>query len=349
MAVRSTKRKTIVKGIILLLAGFIAFSGYEVYKMIFRPNVSSHPDDQYLFIHTGSTFEEIVNQLKAKHMLLDEKSFRWLAVKMKYPSKILPGKYFVMPGMNNKELIQLLRSGRQIPVRLTFNNVRTKAELASIVSNDIEADSSSIMKVLDDKIYLKHFGLNADNCISVFIPNTYEFYWNTSATQFFERMSREYKKFWTTSRKAKADSIGLSQSEVATMASIVEQETKLNDEKRMVAGVYMNRLNDGMKLEADPTVIYAVGNFSIRRVLNDHKAFDSPYNTYMYAGLPPGPICIPSISSLDAVLNYTRHDYLFFCAKEDFSGYHCFAKDYKTHQVNARRFQHELDRRNIKS
>jgi UPF0755 protein len=202
--------------------------------------------------------------------------------------------------------------------------------------------------LFNDDLYLKQYGFNSENCIAMFIPNTYEFYWNTPAKKFMERMAREYKAFWNPSRKMKAKTIGLTQAQVAVLASIVEQETHRDDEKPIVAGVYLNRYKKGWKLEADPTLVYALGNFTVQRVLNQYKEIDSPYNTYMYAGLPPGPICIPSISSIDAVLNYSKHEYFYFCARDDFSGYHCYAKTYTEHLVNAKRFQKELNRRKIR-
>jgi UPF0755 protein len=182
----------------------------------------------------------------------------------------------------------------------------------------------------------------------MFIPNTYEFYWNTSAEKFVEKMAEEYKNFWNEDRKAKAEKMGLTQSEVSTLASIVEQETQKNDEKARIAGVYINRINIGMPLQADPTVVFAVGDFTIKRVLNSHLRIDSPYNTYLYAGLPPGPICIPSVSSIDGVLNYEKHNYLYFCAKEDFSGYSNFASTLSQHNVNAQKYHRALRKAGIR-
>lgn len=329
----------------LLAAG--AYFGFDFYKKIFAPNVL--PEKIYLNIPTGSTFNDVLNILKENKILKDEKSFSWVAEKMKYKNRILPGRYHIEPGMSNKDLVTLLRSGKQTPVNLVFNSIRTKQELAGIISRAIEADSVSIMNLLNDSAYLKNFGLKKESCAVFFIPNTYEFYWNTTAKQFMERMAKEYKKFWTYARKAKTKTIGLTPEEISVMASIVEQETHRDDEKTLIAGVYMNRLKKGWKLEADPTLIFSLGDFTVNRVLNQYKEINSPYNTYMYLGLPPGPICIPSISSIDAVLNYSKHDYLFFCARDDFSGYHSFAKTYIEHLLNAKRFQKELNRRNIRS
>jgi UPF0755 protein len=203
--------------------------------------------------------------------------------------------------------------------------------------------------MLNNDSTLSQWGFTKENITILFIPNTYEMYWNTSAKKLMERMQREYKSFWTEKRKSLTQQTGLNQVQVSVLASIVECETKRNDEKPIVAGVYLNRLKHNWHLEADPTLIFAVGDFTIKRVLNEHKLIDSPYNTYMYSGLPPGPICIPEISSIDAVLNFAHHEYMYFCARADLSGYHEFAKDYKTHLSNAKKYQSELNKRNIRS
>jgi UPF0755 protein len=268
---------------------------------------------------------------------------------MKYGDRILPGRYRILNGMSNKELVVLLRSGRQEPVKLVFNNIRIRQQLASRVAAVLEADSASLMALLNDNAYLREFGLDSAGCLTLFIPNTYDFYWNTSADQFFRRMHREYQVFWNQGRKEKARRAALTRHQVSVLASIVEQETRQHDEKPLIAGVYINRYRKGLKLEADPTLVFALGDFSVRRVLSRYKEIDSPYNTYKYVGLPPGPICIPSIASIDAVLNYAEHPFLYFCARPDFSGYHVFAKSYNEHLANARRFHRELNRRNISS
>ncbi|CAN5588332.1 endolytic transglycosylase MltG [soil metagenome] len=320
------------------------------YRKVFAPNiVIKNHKTQFIYIPTGSTFPEVMRVLQVQGLLKNSATFEWVSEQMKYKGNIKPGKYQIRSGMNNKELIGLLRSGKQTPVMLTFSNIRTVDQLAGIVGSKLELDSTSLSSLLRDDVFLAQYGFNANSSLSLLIPNTYEFKWNTSAEQFFERMTKEYKVFWTESRKLKAKEIGLSQAEVSALASIVEQETRKNDEKPVIAGVYMNRYKKGWKLEADPTLVYALGDFTIRRVLNEYKEIDSPFNTYMYTGLPPGPICMPSVSSIDAVLNYQKHPYLFFCARDDFSGYHAFAKTYDDHLLNARRFQKELNRRGIRS
>jgi UPF0755 protein len=287
--------------------------------------------------------------LQSEGMLKESESFSWLAEIMKYSNNVKPGRYLIRSKMNNRDLIKMLRSGQQTPLRLTFSNLRTIEQLAGIVGSKIEADSLAILTLMRDKGIQEMNGFTSDNSLSAMIPDTYEFYWNTSAEQFYERILKEYKKYWTQERIKKAEEIGFTKAQVSILASIVEQETRKNDEKPTIAGVYINRYKKGMKLEADPTLVYSLGDFNIRRVLNEHKLIDSPYNTYMYVGLPPGPICMPSKASIDAVLNYKKHNYIFFCAREDFSGYHSFASTYDVHLQNARRFQRELNKRGIRS
>lgn len=339
--------KKIVLVIIVVAIAVGGYVGFDVYKKIFSPNIKVVKD--YVNIPTGSTFDDVKRILTEQQIVLDTASFNWVAKQMKYTTNIHPGHYKLQPGMSNKELVSLLRSGRQTPVKVTFNNIRTNAALAGQVAESIEADSISLLQILNNDSALKKYGFTSQTVIGMFIPNTYEFYWNTSANKFIERMAREYKDFWNAPRKLKAKTIGLTQTQVSAIAAIVEQETQKKDERPLVAGVYMNRYLKGWKLEADPTLVFALGDFSVQRVLNEYKEIDSPYNTYMYAGLPPGPICMPSISSIDAVLNYTKHEYFYFCAKDDFSGYHSFAKTYSEHLLNAKRFQMELNRRHIRS
>lgn len=335
----------------LLIVGLLAalVVGYLGYQKFFKPNVHVEQQEskKYLFIHTGGTFDEVVDMLEECKCISDIKSFEWLAQQMKYTNNVKPGKYCLKNGMTNRELITMLRAGEQEPVKLVFNNVRFKRDFASIISKQIEADSSSILKLLNKDSFLGKYGFNSQDVASMLIPNTYEFYWNTSAEEFFERMHKEYKRFWNDTRIAKAKNIGLSRIEVSILASIVEEETQKNDEKRIIAGVYVNRLKKNMLLQADPTVRFAYGDFSIKRVLNKYKETDSPYNTYKYLGLPPGPICIPSIPSLDAVLNYQKHEYLYFCAREDFSGYHNFARTHAQHTLNAQKYQRALTKAGI--
>jgi UPF0755 protein len=241
----------------------------------------------------------------------------------------------------------MLRSGRQEAVNLVFNNIRTNEQLAGKLGKQIEADSSSLIMFFNNPQLLADFNTSPEELRLLFIPNTYKIWWNTSPEKLMQRMKDEYEKFWNEEREAKANEAGLSRKEVSIIASIVEEETNKKDERPTVASVYVNRVRKGMLLQADPTVKYAVGDFTIKRVLNKHLTIDSPYNTYKYTGIPPGPICIPSISSIDAVLENKQTDYLYFCAKEDFSGYHNFAKNLEDHLANARIYQKALNKRKI--
>lgn len=332
---------------VVLLTGSLI--GYVFYRQVFAPNISIKDQEVYLLIPTGSAFEEVVSRLQKDGCLQDRESFVWVARQMNYDRRVKPGRYRIRRGMSNRQLVSLLRSGQQSPVKLTFNNIRTASELAGIIGRKLEADSTELAELFGNEKFLAGYGFTRETGLCIIIPNTYEFYWNTSAQQFFLRMSREHRKFWTENRREKARQAGLNPEEAVILASIVEKESQMADERATIAGVYMNRLRDDWKLEADPTLVFASGDFTIRRVLNEHKKIDSPYNTYLHKGLPPGPICIPSISSVDAVLNYEKHNYYYFCARDDFSGYHSFAKTYSDHLLNARRFQKELNRRGIRS
>lgn len=342
------KKIIITLGIVILIS--LLGVGYSFYTKVFFPNITlDKQKEKFIYIPTGSTFADVLEILRDENLLDNQASFDWVAEQMKYKNRVKAGRYRIKDNMSNKELVALLRSGEQTPINVVFHNVRTKEQLASLISSQLEADSAAFMGLLGNETFLKKFGFNPATCMAMFIPNTYEFYWNTSSKMFIERMAGEYKKFWNEDRKARAKQLNLTQTQVSALASIVDQETGKSDEKARIAGVYMNRYLKGWKLEADPTLIFAAGDFTIRRVLNIHKEIDSPYNTYLYTGLPPGPICIPSITAIDAVLNYEKHEYMFFCAKDDFSGYHSFAKSYSDHLLNARRFQNELNRRKIKS
>ncbi len=338
----------LVVAIIILAVAAGGFLGFKFYKMIYQPNVIlGDKKTEYFYIPTGSNLNDVVNLLYEKNLILNRNSFEWVSERKNLKSNIHPGRYLIRTGMSNDDLINLLRSGKQEPVKISINNIRIKEDLASLVSRLIEADSMKLIKLMENEDYCKKFGFNKENILCMFIPNTYIFDWNTSAEQFFERMSKEYKFFWNEPRKLKAKNAGLSQTQVSILASIVQKETNMADEKPRVAGVYINRINKNMLLQADPTLVFALKQFSLKRILNFHKEIDSPYNTYKYQGLPPGPICLPEISSLESVLNFEKHDYFYFCAKEDFSGYHNFAKNYTQHFINANKYQRELNKRKV--
>lgn len=342
--------KKVVVSVLLIGLLIGAYVGYNMYTRIYQPNVTlKKGKTDYFYIKTGSTFSDVSNSLYEGGYIKNRTSFEWVAEKKSnFKTNIKPGRYLLRDGMNNNELVDLLRSGKQEPVKISFDHIRTVKELAGKLSKNIEADSLSTYTLLTDKEFINSYGFNSNTILSLFIPNTYEFYWNTSSEELVKRMATEYKNFWNEERKAKAKKMNLTQSEVSTLASIVQAEQSMRvDERPRVAGLYVNRLKKGMLLQSDPTVIYAVGDFEIRRVTGKHLAIDSPYNTYKRTGLPPGPIVLPSIKSLDAVLNYEKHNYIYMCAKEDLSGYHNFAVNYDEHMANARRYQKELNRRNI--
>ncbi|MEQ8324373.1 MAG: endolytic transglycosylase MltG [Vicingaceae bacterium] len=353
MVKRKRKKKVLWVRVLLLtfiiLIAAAAFTAYELYRKVLTSNVvSSVTDDPYLYIPSNASFEEVCRILSQKGLVRNINTFIWVAEKKNYPGLVKSGRYKIEGGMSNNELINLLRSGEQEPIRLSYQNIRTLEELAGRVAKQIEADSLSLIELLRDESFTLRYGFNRNELLAMFIPNTYEFYWDTSSKEFFERMAREYKSFWTAERKKKAQHLRLNQTEVTTLASIVQAEQTIRpDERPRVAGLYINRIKKGMRLESDPTVIYALNDFTIKRVLNEDRSVDSPYNTYKFKGLPPGPINIPDISSIDAVLNYEKHDYLFMCAKEDFSGYHNFANNFRQHSVFAQRYRNELNKRKI--
>lgn len=341
-------RRTIIVVFFLVLLLTALVTAGSMYNRILRSNVDLAGEKEVdFYIPTGSSFKDVLQMLAEQRMLRDTSSFRWLALQKNYPNNVYPGRYRIRDGLNNNELIGMLRSGRQEPVELVFNNIRTTGKLAATVAEQIEADSAGIRSILRDSAFLAEHQLTPETVFGVFIPNTYEIYWNTSPAQFMERMIREYRIFWNEKRLARARNIGLSPMEVMTLASIVDEETLKKDEEARIAGLYINRLKQGMRLQADPTVKFAAGDMTITRVLKKQVSIDSPYNTYQRVGLPPGPIVIPSVSAIDAVLNHERHDYLYMCAREDFSGYHNFARTLAQHNKNARSYQQALNRRKI--
>lgn len=334
--------------VLLALAGGIYFA-WQPLKAIYFSGVPDKLANQYVCIPTGSTFEEVVAILKMGGFVRDESDFRWLAEKMNYKKdKMRAGRFEIKPGWTNRDLIQHLRNGEQAPVKVVINNERLPEEVAGKVSEFIEADSLALLNTFRDQAFLNEIGYTRETLLSAFIPNTYEMYWNTDAKGFVKRMLKEHDAFWDkNNRRAKAKALGMTEAEVYTLASIVERETNANSEKATIAGVYLNRLKIGMKLQADPTSVFATRDFAARRVTEYHTTFDSPYNTYMYKGLPPGPISMASIPTLDAVLNCEQHKYLYFCAKPDESGTHAFAETFAAHKVNAERFQAYLRQKGL--
>lgn len=334
---------------ILLIAGLLlaAVGAWLAWSLFFKGNVHTlDHDSEFLYVRTGSTLQDLTEQLETKKLIDDRASFEWMA-KLKKFETVKPGRYRIKDGMSNRELINLLAAGLQEPVSFTFNGVRTKEQLAGRVGGKLEADSTALLELLNDEDYLTKYGLDRNTVMTLFLPDTYSFNWNTSPEEFITAMAKVYKDFWTAERKQLARSIGLSQSEVITLAAIVESEQmKYADERPTIAGLYMNRLNQGMPLQSDPTVIYALGDFTVRRVLRGDLDVNSPYNTYRYKGLPPGPIRLPQPESVDAVLSYKRNNYIYMCAEYG-TGRHKFTSDYNQHLKNAKVYQEALDKANI--
>lgn len=348
---KQKKKSSIIK--ILVLTVFLLLAGasiiiYTYYQKIYSPAVVISKNNNYLFIPTGSNIEKVAEILYENGFVSSKSSFLWLAEIKKYHNKVKAGKYLLKNGMSNNELIDLLRSGKQVPIKFSTDFIRTKEELAGKASKIFESDSISFLNYFNMSEQIeKNYNISSKNLISLLIADTYEFYWNTSPKDFLDRLYKHYTEFWTTDRINKAKQNGLSKHEIHTLASIVEMEAIHNNEMSTIAGVYINRLNANMLLQADPTVIYAVGDFTIKRVNGAHLKTDSPYNTYKYKGLPPGPICVPSKTAIEATINFEKHKYFYFCAKDNLKGFHNFAENYNQHMINAKQYQKELNKRKI--
>lgn len=331
----------------ILFATF-SFYGWQIFR---TPNFlveEKDPDKEFaLLIPNGATFDSVLDTLQRHQVINDRLSFRFLSKFMKYTEKVKVGRYLIRPGMGNYAVIKKLRSGSQDPMKVTFNNIRLKEELIERLGSKFEFGPKALADRLNSPEVCARYGFDTTTIMCLFLPNTYEFFWTIKPDAFLERMGTEYKKFWTPERVDKAKAEGLTQTQAQVLASLVEAETKKADEQPRVAGVYLNRLKRGIKLEADPTLVFAHRDFSIRRVLNVHKAIDSPYNTYRFTGLPPGPINLPSLTAINSVLNSEHHDYIYFVARADFSGYHTFSKTLTEHLANARIYQQALTQRNI--
>jgi UPF0755 protein len=336
-------------GILVFVATLVITFTFYFYQILFAANFLVGEDkDQYIYIPTGGKFQTVLDTLVKHKYVSDKMSFSLLSKILKYQEHVKPGRYLIKKNANNLNTIMYLRSGRQEPLKLTFNNIRLKRELAGKISRMIEPDSLTILKLLNDPAFVNKYGFDTTTVMCMFLPNTYEVYWTIKAPDLLDRMNKEYQRFWTEEKIAKAQEIGLTRTQVSILASIVQAENSRSDESARIAGLYINRLKKEMPLQSDPTVVYAVGDFEMKRVYEAHMQLDNPYNTYRYKGLPPGPINLPTLTSLNAVLNYERHDYIFMCAKEDFSGYHNFASNYRDHVRNANLYRAALNKANIK-
>lgn len=345
---KSKKKPNAIRKVLKwLVIGGIAFFIYFVY-ILFAPNIFPKAEEKaFLYIPDSSTYNDVLDLLDKEAKVFNFYSFEQASTLLQYGAKIRPGRYELKSGMNNFHLIRILRSGRQTPLKLTFNNIRTKEQLAGRLGKQLMADSASILNLLNDTAFLADYNLNPTTSVSLFIPNTYEVFWDLDAKELFVRMDKEYNKFWTDERKGKAAEIPLTPLEVSTLASIVEEETNNKKERPVVAGLYINRLKMKMPLQADPTVKFALGDFGIKRILYGHLKTNSPYNTYKVTGLPPGPIRVATPNGIDAVLNYDHHNYIYMCASEKMNGEHEFAETWEEHKINARKYQQELNNREI--
>lgn len=338
--------------LIIVLAGLVigGIFAYNVYGAIFNPNTAFNNDEATLYVGTEDSFEDVKNSLEP--LLEDLDTFVQIADRKGYSDNIKGGKYIIRKGMNNNDIVNSLRSNN-IPVKVAFNNQERLENLAGRISAQIEPDSLTLLNAFQDDEFLKENGFDADTKLAMYIPNSYEFFWNTSATKFRDRMSKEYTRFWNEDRMAKAKALRLNPTEVIALAAIVHKETAKIDERPRVAGLYLNRVRKGMLLQADPTVIYAMkkhqNNFDlvIKRVLYKDLELDSPYNTYKYKGVPPGPITMPDITAIDAVLNSEKHEYIYMVANVENFGYHKFAKTGAQHNQNKVQYVRWINSQNI--
>lgn len=335
--------------VVLLLAMVGGWWAWDKYDSIYGANVSLDGGEEVeLFIYEEDSYEQVESKILAMDILDDADSFIWVADKKSYPDLVKTGRYVIKDGMSNNNLVDMLRAGNQTPIKISFNNVRNLPQLAGKLAQKLEPDSLEFLSTLTDAEIIKSYGFSQETFISMFIPNTYELYWTSTPEAFVKRMANEFKTFWNDTRMAKARALGLSQSEIMTIASIVQAEQSIRPQEwPTIAGLYLNRVRKGMKLESDPTVIFAVGDFGIRRVLNKHLKVDSPYNTYKNPGLPPGPIRMPDVGAIDAVLNSEDHDYIFMCAKADLSGYHHFSETLREHNRYAREYRRTMNTNRI--
>ncbi len=323
-----------------------AIFGYMVYHGVFMSNIKNEKSDYEIYIRENYTVQQIIDTLVFNNVLIHQNNFPFICQLLGFKDEsVKEGRYILKAGMSNYKIINKLKGGYQDPLKITINNVRDMPQLCGKISHYLILDSVSLMQKFTDSSFLTTLGYTKENFMSLFIPNTYELYWNISLDKFVSRMQLENKKFWNNEqRKQKAEQLNLDEKQIYTLASIVEKETNYEPERPSIAGVYLNRLKTGMKLQADPTVVFALGVPGLQRVLLAHLTFDSPYNTYMVEGLPPGPIYMPTINSIDAVLNYEKHDYIFFCAKEGNEGSHSFASTLKQHTENAKKYQAWLNK-----
>ncbi len=336
----SGRIKTTLKLLVLSATILLMVSVYAGYKILFANNTAK---GGYLYLKEGISFDNLSDSLRTKSYLKSLNNFRIAAGIEKFGGAIKPGRYRIKPEMNNRELVRMFKLGLQTPLNLTISgNIRNMERLAAIISSKISSDSAAVLNVLSDSKLIDSLGFNKYNFPGMFIQNTYEIYWTVTPEELVLRLKREYDKFWNDSRRKLASNIGLTPAEVTTLASIVAMEGNLKDEHPVIAGVYINRIKNGIPLQADPTIKFALNDPALKRILYKHLEVESPYNTYKYRGLPPGPIVIPSPSVIDSVLNYKKHNYLYFCAKPTLDGSHSFAATQSEHSRNARAYHNAI-------
>ncbi len=341
--------RRVLEPLAVLACVLLVVGGGIWYYVAYAPAISQ---ETVLYVPSKASYRQVCDSLR-KAGFVNDYRFDLLAKIRKYPYYVKPGRYILTEGASTSKVVDKLRSGAQDEVHLHFGRVRCLADLAAKVGRQIEADSAALMALFTHPVRLGSFMLDGrpltyETALACFIPNTYYIHWNTTPEKFLSRMIYEQENFWNDARRAKAESLKMNPLEVITLASIVELETNRQDEKADIASVYLNRLRRGIPLQADPTVKFAVGDPTLRRILKVHLKTDSPYNTYLYRGLPPGPVCTPSAASIDAVLADKKTSYLYFCAREDFSGYHAFASNLSAHNANARRYHRALNERKIR-
>ena len=342
----------IIKKIFLTaLLSSILCVGYWAYENIFKSNVRLDGKKYtYIYIKSNATYNEMLDEIYAQNIIEDKESFEWTARKMDLQNNVHSGKFRIDESMSNRSIVNAIKKNKQEKVKLYFNSqIRNQEQFINYVSEKIEIEKGELEDFCNNDTKLsEEFDLNSKNMMCLIVPKTYEISWATTLDEFAQLLKQSYDSVWTNDKKQKAKAIGFSIPEIITIASITQSESNIKTEQKKIAGVYINRLKQNMKLQADPTIVFANQNFDVQRVLSIDKEIDSPYNTYMYKGLPPGPICLVNTSTIDAVLNYTKSNYTYFCAKPDFSGYSSFTNDYSVHQKNAKAYQDVLNKKGIK-
>jgi UPF0755 protein len=336
-----------IKIFILVFSLVTAMFSYYVWQIFKTPNFNVKGDSYAILIPKGADFKQVLDSLDKHDVVRDKLSFRFLAKALGVAAKVKPGRYVVGPETGNWELLRKMRNGRQDALRITINNFRLKEDIAGKLSKQLPYDSTFIMKMLDSNAITSAYGYSPETISCLFIPDTYEVFWTSSFEDFMKKMQKANKRFWSQKRISEAAALGMTPIQAGILASIVYGESKESAEQARIAGVYWNRFRTGMPLQADPTIVFAWKDFTIKRVTGKYTAINSPYNTYRHAGLPPGPISIPPVDVIDKVLHLEKHDFMYFCAKEDFSGFHNFAKTYPEHLINAAKYQAALDARKI--